>query len=296
MACLTTAVSAATAQVRVETTDYKGWAGCARISNRDIEIVFVPQIGRVMRYARKGGPNLLWENPALLGKTRASVPISEPWANFGGDKLWNAPQSRWNWPPDAEIDAGPHKVTHLSDGIRTEGTPSRRVGLRMIREIRMRPHGTEVLFSNRMENVGAETSLWSIWQVTQVADPVFAAMQAHTTDEISNGYRTVTEPAPGMLTKDGDRILLRRDRTKPCKIGTDHPGGVLWAQIGSDLLEMHYEVPKTGSPADGHSWMEIYTNPDPLAYIELEAVGPLMAIAPGQAITHRTRWKIRSAS
>src|SRR5438105_716976 len=55
------------AGVAVERVDYHGWPGCFRLTNGTVDVVVVPQIGRVMRYGPVGGPNLLWENPALPG-------------------------------------------------------------------------------------------------------------------------------------------------------------------------------------------------------------------------------------
>src|ERR1043165_8928211 len=89
----------------LEFADYHGWKNCAVLSNGKFEVIYVPQIGRIMRYGRIGGPNMLWENPKYFGKTVDLKNPGKDWTNFGGDKLWSAPQDRWGWPPDPRIDA-----------------------------------------------------------------------------------------------------------------------------------------------------------------------------------------------
>ena len=56
------------AEVTVERITYHGWADSWRMSNGAIDLVVVPRIGRIMRYGRVGGPNMLWENPDTIGK------------------------------------------------------------------------------------------------------------------------------------------------------------------------------------------------------------------------------------
>ena len=63
-------------------------------SGKEITIAYWPQ-GTLV-----GGPNVLWENLKLSGKTVDLKSPGKDWTNFGGDKLWPAPQERSGWPPD----------------------------------------------------------------------------------------------------------------------------------------------------------------------------------------------------
>src|ERR1051325_5584720 len=109
-------VLAAKAAVKVERVAYRGWQGSYRMTNGTVDLVFVPQIGRIMRYGYVDGPNVLWENAALAGKTTDfSQPVTD-WQNYGGDKVWPAPQSVWGWPPDATFESAPHTVQVLKNG------------------------------------------------------------------------------------------------------------------------------------------------------------------------------------
>src|SRR5207237_346878 len=55
--------------VTAQRLPYHGWSGAYRLSNGTVDLVFVPQIGRIMRYGYVGGPNMLFENEKLSGKT-----------------------------------------------------------------------------------------------------------------------------------------------------------------------------------------------------------------------------------
>ena len=83
------------------------------LSNRYVSLQIVPSIGgRVMAYGL-GKENVLWVNPGLAGKAppASGVGPAGEWLNYGGDKLWPAPQGwdnaeQWPGPPDAFRGAG----------------------------------------------------------------------------------------------------------------------------------------------------------------------------------------------
>src|SRR4051812_47042940 len=70
------------------------------VRNPAAEVVVVPGLARVMRFALRGeaaaaasaadGP--FWINPTL---GQRFAPDAEGWINHGGDKAWPAPQSDW---------------------------------------------------------------------------------------------------------------------------------------------------------------------------------------------------------
>ena len=93
------------AAVTIEQTTYNAWPNDWRISNDSCELVIVPQITRVMRFALKDGKNIFWEDPKLAGKT---FPTDDGvWHNIGGEKLWPTQQKELfkkytgkdGWPP-----------------------------------------------------------------------------------------------------------------------------------------------------------------------------------------------------
>lgn len=80
--------------------NYKGWNSMC-LSNGIAELNIVPQIGgRVVQY-KLDDKEFFWVNPDLAGKlpTETGLTADGGWFNYGGDKLWPAPQG---WDNDQE--------------------------------------------------------------------------------------------------------------------------------------------------------------------------------------------------
>ena len=69
---------------------YGGWAHCLSLGDGRTEVVVTTDVGpRVMRFAIRGGRNVLYENPDQLGATGGAR-----WRIYGGHRLWIAPEDR----------------------------------------------------------------------------------------------------------------------------------------------------------------------------------------------------------
>jgi hypothetical protein len=281
------------AEVTVKRIDYHGWAGAYRLSNGTVELVYVPQIGRIMRYGYVGKANVLWENPSMAGKVVKPSANLKDWANFGGDKLWPAPQDRWGWPPDPFIDPGTYSVTLWSGkALVVSGQPSVKSGIRFIRVISLAKTGTEVSIVNTMTNTGKESVHWGLWEITQVDDPETAGIPA----EGNGGFKLLTQgqtPTNAVTVTNGI-AKVRRDAKKSGKIGSTAAGG--WAI--SEKNGVRFRVAASPSDernpeyTDGGCRQEIYWNQDPDKYVELELLGPVVHFGPGESVTQTVRWSL----
>ena len=85
------------AEVRVEKTEYKGWAHCYRVTNGEIELIVTGDVGpRIIRFGFVGGQNLFKEYAEQLGKSG-----EEKFQLRGGDRVWKAPEDPIaTWAPD----------------------------------------------------------------------------------------------------------------------------------------------------------------------------------------------------
>lgn len=289
------AAQGADAAVTIKTVSYKGWDDATLLTNKIVELIFVPQIGRIMRYGYVGGINLLWNNAALAGKTTDIAAPNADWQNYGGDKLWPAPQAVWGWPPDPVMDSGTQTVKTLAGNkLQTQGQRSPKHNLRFRREIALDATGTGVTFVNTVFNTGEKEAEWSVWEVAQVDSPDIVILPLHKGGKFPTGYYTFKDSAPaeGRLKIMGNEIRLERDAKNACKIGSDSPLGWLAAEKSGIRFEVsHKAEPKANYPDDG-CHLEVYTNPDPAAYIEMELLSPLVTLSPGEKYSHTTRWKL----
>lgn len=300
--------SAAPARAGVARIAYHGWTGAYRISNGTVDLVFVPQVGRILRFGFVGGPNVLFENPALRGRLTSRASAVKSWPNYGGDKLWPAPQSVWKWPPDPWIDSAPQTVRALGPyAIRVTGQTSPKYGIRFVREIRLSRRGARVTIRNWLQNRSAVPVRWSIWQITQMATGVPSRSTIHNpTSKIvilaplqprshfPVGYHIFpnSELYPGEAQVNGHELRLVPDPRASFKIGTDSRAGRVEARTGGLLFRCWQTTRRGASYPDGGCPQEVYANAAPLAYVELELLGPMHKIGPGGQAELTTHWSL----
>jgi hypothetical protein len=276
-------------------TNYHGWNHSILLSNGRVEAVIVPAIGRVMQFRFAGeadGP--FWENEAMFGK--APDPESKEWGNFGGDKTWPAPQEAWpgiagrDWPPPAAFDSMP--VEAQVDGwVVTLVSPvDPHYGIRARREIKLDPGKPVMNITTTYEKVSGRPQRVSVWVITQLKHPVAVFAALPEPSRFRGGYTRQSAELPTDLKVQDNWLSLTRNRKAPHKVGTD-AGTLVW--IGRN------EVVRIDSPRelfmphpDQESSAEIYTNPDPLAYVELEMLGPLRAMKIGDKLERASTYTL----
>jgi hypothetical protein len=292
-------------RVSVRREAYHGWTDCYRMSNGTIDLVYVPQIGRLMRYGYVNGPNMLWENPDLRGKTAPATGEAKEWANFGGDKLWPAPQEKWGWPPDPSVDPGVQSVQVLPDQrLRITGQASKKHGIRFVREITLAPTGTQVTLTNTMENTSVQEVNWSIWEVAQVDAPDWAEIPIDLDSRLPSRYSVFNDATirerglevKGSLQRGGASLRLTRHPQKGGKIGTDAKRQWARALVQGVTFSLQGAYERGASYPDGGCLQEIYSNADPAKYMELELLGPVRHLVPGEKAVFTTRWRLEKQS
>lgn len=285
---------AARSDVTIRQITYNGWDSAYEMSNGTVDLVFVPQIGRIMRYGRVNGPNMLWNNAALAGTKADPVEAAKTWPNFGGDKLWPAPQDRWNWPPDPSIDSATQLVQVMANRhLLVFGQPSTKYGIQFTREITLAPKGTDVTIKNTMRNISSSAQEWGLWQITQTDDPAPIHLRRSKSGKFPAGYynfKNPTPPAGSELT--ADFLILKRDPNNTFKSGTDSPICELTGEIQDQVFHTSAHYEPGGNYPDQGCTAEVYGNPDPLKYIELELMAPVRKLSPDRSAVFVTYWKI----
>ncbi|WP_396623911.1 hypothetical protein [Luteitalea sp.] len=280
----------ATAEVTVERVACPGSGQCVRLSNGTVEVLLATEIGpRILRYGFIGGDNLLGWVPESSVKTALGE-----WKPWGGHRLWAAPEHmpRSYSPDNAPVDV---KVAGRTATLTQAVEPQ--TGLRKTLTVTLAESGTGVTVGHRLEN----TSLWDIqvspWALT-----------------IMNGGGTVILPQEPYASHD-DALLPVRQVTLWAYTDLSDPR---W-QIGPKFLRLHNDAARAGSQKIGianhqnwaayhrggqlfvkrYDWKDGATYPDggvnteaytAGAFIELETLGVLAALAPGSSATHEERW------
>ncbi len=173
------AVESVAVEPHVHRAQYRGWdTQC--LSNGLIEVHVVPEIGGRIVQFKMGDKAFLWVNPDLAGKLSPASGVSPDgeWLNYGGDKLWPAPQgwdndNQWPGPPDAVLDGQPYTFEVLparpgEAAVRLTSRPDPRSGIQFSRVIRIFANTTRVAFEASMKNIDTRPRRWGIWAHTQL--------------------------------------------------------------------------------------------------------------------------------
>ena len=268
-------------------TNYHGWPDAYIVSNSKVEAVIVPAIGRVMQFAFLGEEGVFWENRALDGQSSSWE--APTWVNFGGDKTWPAPEEDWStftkrdgWRPPPAFDALPVQVITNAGDLEMVSPVDKFYGIRTHRRIHLEPNKPVMSISTTYERVSGEPAQIGVWVITQLKEPAGLYVPINLRSIFTNGHALLSQEAPPSLLVNNGLLSLTRDPKVPHKIGTD-AGVLLWVGEKFMLRVDSARVAKSDYP-DGGCSTEIYTNPDPLPYIELETLGPLQMTHSGTRI------------
>jgi len=312
-----------------ETSTYKGWKAFV-LENKLVRLHIVPEIGgRVIQYAL-GDKEFFWVNPALAGKTSPTTGLAPDggWLNYGGDKLWPAPQGwdndqQWPGPPDAVLDGQPYRVQTHDDSmaIRLTSRDDRRSGIRFSRRIRLHPRSTRVTVEATMMNVDKRPRRWGIWAHTQLdaglpgSDKYNRLMRAwcpiNPRSHFERGYDVIFgEQDNPSFEADAKRGIMRVSyHYQVGKIGLDSHAGWVATVDGRQgdvfvqrfTFEPEREYPDGSSVEFWHNgvgrifaynkWMDMPDDRDENPYVfESEVLSPFTRLQSGESYTWRYEW------
>lgn len=287
--------AAESAVTGVNRVDFQGWKNALRLSNGQVEAVVVPQVGRVMSFRLADGENVFWTDRSLDGKQGDATGAA--WINFGGDKTWPAPEADWRihtkrtrWMPPPAFDA-------LAVNARVDGADviltspiDPFYGIRTIRRVSLQPDAAVMRIETTYERVSGEPARIGIWVITQFVDPVAVYVPIIPDSRFTGGHFIFGEkPWPGVSTR-GQLLRLTRDPIASHKLGSD-ADRMLWVGETTLCLVSAPRNPGADYPDRGAS-TEVYTNPDPKAYVELETLGPLATMKVGDRIQHTNTYTL----
>src|ERR1041385_3509168 len=288
--------SAPAASYSISFTNYHGWKNSLVLRTDLAEAVVVPAIGRVMSFRLRDGDNVFWENEPLFGRTNAWEEASwraREWVNYGGDKSWPAPEADWSkytkrgWRPPPAFDGLAWEARIEGSVVVMTSPVDPFYGIRVTRKISLSSSSPTMGIVTTFDRVSGAPAKIGAWVITQLKEPVGILVPVPEGTKFTNGYALLAKEPPPSLKVEKGLISLTRNPKTAHKIGTE-AGTLLWVgekvmcRIDSRRLE-DLEYPDQGSSA------EVYTNPDPLRYVELETLGPLRTVKAGEKIVHINR-------
>jgi hypothetical protein len=310
---------------RVEAVDYAGWHS-QQLSNRWIQLVFVPQNGgRLMQVTFAGHP-YLFVNPQLAGKY--FPPNNKKWFNYGGDKIWLLPEGNddeQHWAGNSDVlDDGPYSFRVLSQGsdcaVELTGPADPQTGIQFSRTITIDNDSPRVRFHVSMKNISGHSVNWSLQSVSQynTSDASSAGFNhdfwtftpANPSSSYLNRYHVRFGPAqnPAAMVRD-DGLFTVHYAHMAAELWVDSTEGWVAVVDGKSRYAMverfEYETTKqypgkasvifwTNGPEvkfsnDGTPSMSADPDASPY-YLEAELNSPMCQLRTGDSCSFETEW------
>jgi len=165
-------------QARIEKTEYRGWKAY-KLTNGIISLFVAPEIGGRAIQLQLGDQEFFFVNKDLAGKVlpESQNNLKAGWANYGGDKVWPAPEGWMNddeWPsiPYFILDGSrfESEVVKESPGevaVRVTSPPDPRTGVQFGRTYHVFAGTTRVKVEQVMRNISRREIRWGIWHLVQ---------------------------------------------------------------------------------------------------------------------------------
>ncbi len=271
---------------------YLGTQNNIRMSNGIVELILATDYGpRILRYALVGGKDEDNVFATLEGGMKSDL---GQWLIRGGHRLWHAPEAI---PRTYIPDNDPVQVAVEGTTIKLTQAPEKGTSIQKEIWITLDSTGSHVTVMHKLTNKGffaTEMACWSLSAMNKGGLAIFPQepFQSHD-DELLPvrpmvlwGYTNLTDPR-WMIGKAF--LTLRQDVTnkEPQKLGIQNRQG--WAAYShrGSLFIKRFGFEKGRTYPDFGCNNETFTNE---AFLEMESLGPLERVEPGQAITHTENW------
>lgn len=277
----------------METVQFNGW-NCIRLTNGKVELLVTRDIGpRIIRYGFVGGPNIFAEIPSHIGGKG-----EKEWMNRGGHRLWIAPEANpWSY----ELDNEPYaSAIAISGGLRTVQTAGSITGIEKQMDITLDQKTGFVKIIHKLTNRADHPVFCGAWTISVVGlngraifplpekklppNQILTAVQRWATWS----YTDFSDPRWGW----GSRFLFLSQDPKaefPQKIGMESGAGWMAYEREKMLFIKKYSHFAGAEYPDYGTNVQTYTNSE---ILELEQLGPLTTLQPGESITLPEEWKL----
>ncbi|MFN8474077.1 MAG: hypothetical protein U0822_17935 [Anaerolineae bacterium] len=274
-------------------TDFYGLPTRA-LDNGKLRVEFLTQDGpRIVRLFVGGSNlNLLAEMPEM----KAATPDGDYFFR-GGHRLWHSPEAM---PRTYIPDHVGFRVEDLAHGVRLLQPTEVSTGIRKTTELRLTPDAPSLTLNHTLTNDGlwpVELAPWAITQLRlggwvalpQTIGPLDGAGLLPNRQLVLWPYTRINDPR--FYPDDRVSVIQAQAEVPPFKIGYMNRRG--WAAYAIDnVLFIKHFTPQPENPhADFGCNNEVYCNDQ---FVELETLGPLVRLEPGQSTYHQEIWDVRT--
>lgn len=274
--------------MKIEKTEFGGWANCLRIANDHAELIVTLDVGpRILSYQHlPGGKNVLKTNAEELGTSGEDHFVAR-----GGHRFWVAPENELTYLPDNT----PVTSEVLPDGVRLESVTG---PIKKELTVTLAAETSAVTLAHRATNIGTAPLTVATWGIT-VMEPggleiiPRPPLGAHPRDLLPDCVLVLwpyTDTSDERWRWGRDFITLRQTpHSPPTKLGLRHRQGWVGYLMRSALFIKKVTFEDGATYPDFGCNFETFTNAQML---ELETLSPLRTLAPGESVGHTEAWRL----
>jgi hypothetical protein len=282
-------------KVEMEKVNYLGQPNCYRLSNGTVEAIVTTDVGpRILRYGFMGGENVLGEYPDL----KVTSELGE-WTAYGGHRLWTAPEAM---PRTYCPDSLPVESQILGDRtIRLLQPVEPKTAIQKELEVTLDAKSSLLSVRHGITNRGlwdVELAPWAITIMRYGGMTILPQEPFRSHDEYLLPARPMTlwhytDLSDPRWTFGKNFIRLQTDDTldAPQKVGIANKQGWAGYWRNETLFLKRVQYQKDARYPDYGCNVETFTAG---AFVELETLGPLERLEPGQSAVHHELWSLHA--
>ena len=134
----------------------------------------------------------------------------------------------------------------------------------------------------------------SLSPISQLRAPVAVFIPVPERSKFASGAAPKLRVPAEFLHREAGWLRFTRDRAASHKTGNDS-STLIWAGERQLLRIDLAHAPGAAAPDDGCS-VEVYSNADPVPYVELETLGPLQMLQPGEHLSATNTYRLARRS
>ncbi|MBI3396603.1 MAG: hypothetical protein HY042_12250 [Spirochaetia bacterium] len=248
---------------------------------------------RIIHCALAGQSNLFWEDPSTAGAHGNAVDDGT-WRIYGGHRLWHAPESK---PRTYEADNKPVPYTEVPNGVTLTPQKDEATGIRKEITLTLEPNRPCALVKHTLINLNAWPIELAAWAITVLGPDTIALIPMPDAPPglLPSGTVSIwpyTDLSDPRFQWSKNVIRVRQGPGDAQKIGSSTRSGLCGAVRHNTLFVKKFKY-LGGRYPDYESTVEVYTNADML---ELETLGPLTTLLPGESVEHLEEWHLAQVS
>ena len=272
------------------------FGNCLLFTNGLAELLVTVELGpRIIYFSRVDMENMFFQDFDLAVDGWA-VFGGKRMKPYGGHRLWISPEilPRCYYPDDAPVE-----YTETENGMAFTAPVEKTNLIQKTLTVRLDPDEPKVRIGHKIENCGVwdiELAPWSLTMMdakcTTIMPVPFRETGALPTMNLSLwGYSDMSDER---ILWGRKYMVLRQDPEKapPFKLGYNNEAG--WAACfgKSQLFVKRFGYETGGSYPDNGCNYETYVNG---AFLEMESLGELVLLRPGECASHDETWEIHEA-